>query len=303
MTVTESVSERIADPRLATRYELWDDMSDEYRTAAAKVASFQSLAEFIGALLFKEWVPRVPDYARKQMLIAKVQDEVGHGHVMARVAEDLGIPREQILEDFASGKTKLLNIFHYGFETWEEIGPSALLQNSSAIVQFQSLDQGTYIPYSRALKKIQKEEGFHYHHALDLTHQIMTEGTAEQRRRAQESFETWFPRLVAYFGPPDSDTYQSNTGYRLGLKVDSNDALRQRWIAKIVPVFQELGIHVPPDLVRYDEDAEEWVYAPVDWAEVKRVIHEGGPRYGDWVESIQGSLARNGKYRLAALAA
>src|SRR5207249_2035332 len=131
---------------------------------------------------------------------------------------------------------------------------------------------GTYVPYSRALKKIQKEEGFHYHHAQDLTHQIMTEGTAEQRRRAQESFETWFPRLVAYFGPPDSDKIQNNTGYRFGLKVDSNDALRQRWIAKIIPVCQELGIHVPPDLVRYDEEAEEWVYAPVDWAEVKRVI-------------------------------
>lgn len=296
-------TERISDPRLATRYEPWDELSDEYRAAAAKVASFQALAEFVGALLFEEWIPRVPDYVRKQMLVAKVQDEVGHGHVMARVAEDLGVSRERILEDFAAGKTRLLNIFHYGFESWEEIGPSALLQNSSAIVQFQSLDQGTYLPYSRALKKIEKEEGFHYHHALDLSHQIMTEGTPEQRRRAQESIDTWFPRLLAYFGPPDSDTCQHNTGYRLGLKVDSNDALRQRWIAKIVPVLQELGFHVSPDLVRFDEESGTWWYAPPDWDGVKKLLHEGGPRYADWVKSIQGSLARNEKYRKAALAA
>src|SRR5947199_9796561 len=103
MTVTESASERITDPRLATRYEVWDDMSDEYRTAAAKVASFQALAEFVGALLFRQWLPRVPDYARKQMLAAKVQDEVGHGHVMARVAEELGVSREQMVAALAAG--------------------------------------------------------------------------------------------------------------------------------------------------------------------------------------------------------
>lgn len=289
--------------RLARKFERWDDMSDEYRTAAARVAAFQSLAELIGVLPFADWIDRVPDFVRKQMLLAKVQDEVGHGHVMARVAEDLGHSRERILEDFAVGRTKLLNIFHYEFRTWEELGPAALLMNSAAIVQFQSLDQGTYLPYARALKKIEKEEGFHYHHALDLTHQVLAEGTTAQRDLVQEAFETWFPRLLAYFGPPDSDTYHENTGWRFGLKVDSNDEIRQRWIAKMVPVFTELGVRVDPSLASYDETAATWDYVEVDWTETKRLINEGGPVYQRWVDHVSGSLERNRPYHDAALAA
>jgi ring-1,2-phenylacetyl-CoA epoxidase subunit PaaA len=290
------------DPRLARKYEVWDELPEGYREAAARIASFQALAELVGVLPFAEWVDRAPDYERKQMIVAKVQDEVGHGHVTARVAEDLGVPREQILADFAEGRTKLLNIFHYGFESWEELGPAALLMNSSAIVQFQALDQGTYLPYARALRKIEKEESFHYHHAIDLTHQTMVRGSTAQRGRAQEAFETWLPRLLAYFGPPDSDTYQQNAMYQFGLKVKSNDTLRQEWLTKIVPVFQELGIFVDPALARFDEERQEWEYASPDWVETKRIIKEGGPRYGDWRGKIQLSLERNSTYRDVALA-
>ncbi|MGK2956222.1 MAG: Phenylacetic acid catabolic protein [Solirubrobacterales bacterium] len=299
-TVTES---NALDDRLAVKYERWDDMSDGYRALAARVASFQALAELVGVLPFTDWIRRAPDFVRKQMLVAKIQDEVGHGHVMARVAEDLGVPREKILQDFVDGKTKLLNIFHYDFETWEEIGPAALLMNSSAIVQFQSLDRGTYLPYARALKKIEKEEGFHYHHALDLTHQVLREGNAVQRERVQTAFDTWFPRLLAYFGPPDTDTYETNAAYRAGIKVDSNDALRQRWIAKVIPVFQELGVHVDESLASFDVEADEWRYRAPDWNEVKDMLTHGGPTYQRWVSSIAGSLERNERYRRAALAA
>lgn len=302
MSATATVND-VDDERLARKYERWDAMTDEYRNTAARVAAFQSLAELIGVMPFAEWIDRVPDFVRTQMLVAKVQDEVGHGHVMARVAEDLGHSRERILEDFVTGRTKLLNIFHYEFETWEELGPAALLMNSAAIVQFQSLDQGTYLPYTRALKKIEKEEGFHYHHALDLTHQVLAEGTPAQRELAQRAFETWFPRLLAYFGPPDTETYRDNTAYRLGLKVDSNDELRQRWIAKMVPVFTELGVHVDPSLASYDENAGVWAYVDIDWAGVKRVIQEGGPMYRHWVDKVAASLERNRPYRDAALAA
>ena len=300
--MAENVEDGAQDARLAVRYERWDDMSNEYRTAAAKVASFQALAELVGVLPFNEWMDRVPDFARKQMLVAKIQDEVGHGHVTARVAEDLGITREEILEDFAAGRTKLLNIFHYGFDSWEEIGPAALLMNSAALVQFQSLDKGTYLPYARALKKIGKEEAFHYNHALDLTHQILSEGEAEQRAIVQTAFDTWFPRLLAYFGPPDSDRYQENVGYQFGLKVDSNDDLRQRWIAKIVRVFRELGVHVSDDIAHCDEETGEWTYCKVDWIACKKLITEGGPKYQEWVDTVRGSLARNQRYRKAALA-
>jgi ring-1,2-phenylacetyl-CoA epoxidase subunit PaaA len=290
-----------ADPRLARRYELWDDVPDGYRAAAARIASFQCLAELVGVLPFAEWVPRAPDYSRKQMLIAKVQDEVGHGQVTARVAEDLGISREQILVDFVQGRTKLLNIFHYGFDTWEEIGPAALLMNSSAIVQFQALDRGTYLPYARALRKIEKEESFHYHHALDHTHQTLTLGNSRQKQLVQDAFDTWLPRLLAYFGPSDSATCAQNPMYLFGLKVESNDNLRQAWLSKIVPVFRKLGVHVDPGLVSWDEEAGVWNYQAPDWGEIKLVLSNGGPRYEDWRSKVADSLERNGVYRDVAL--
>lgn len=289
------------DTRLSVKYELWSDMPEGYREGAARVAAFQALAEVVGVLPFAEWMNKVPDYSRKQMFIAKVQDEVGHGHIMARVAEDLGIPREKILTDFVEGRTKLLNIFHYAFESWEEIGIAALLMNSSAIVQFQSLDKGTYLPYVRALKKIEKEEGFHYHHALDLTHQVMVEGTDVQRKTVQQGFDTWFPRLLGYFGPPDSDVIESNPLYKWGIKVDSNDAIRQRWMSKIIPVVKSLGIHVDESFATFDDESGQWDYLEMDWADIKRIINEGGPMYEVWVESLRSSLSTNDKYRRAAL--
>ena len=151
--------------------------------------------------------------------------------------------------------------------------------------------------------KIEKEESFHYHHAMDMTHQTMVYGSAEQRRRAQEAFETWLPRLLAYFGPPDSDTYRSNPMYRFGLKVRSNDELRQQWLTKIIPVFTELGIHVDPELASFDDERQEWDYASPDWVETKRIIKEGGPRYEQWRSQVARSLERNATYRDVALKA
>lgn len=289
------------DGRLRRRFERWDDMTDEYRKAAGRIASFQALAEIVGVLMYDKWAAMAPDFTRKQMMVAKIQDEVGHGHVMARVAEDLGVSRERIIGDFLEGRTKLLSIFHYDLGSWEEVGPAALLQNSAAIVQFNALEKGTYLPYVRALKKIEREEGFHYHHAWDLAHEIITEGTAEQRRLAQQAFETWVPRILSYFGPSDTATYKANRMYQLGLKVESNDALRQRWLAKIIPVFAEMGYHVPYDMAHYDEELGEWVCAPPDWAEMERVLVEGGPAFGGYVDSIRSSMDRNADFRRAAL--
>jgi ring-1,2-phenylacetyl-CoA epoxidase subunit PaaA len=291
------------DSRLDTRYERWDPMPDGMAEGAARMASFQALAELVGVLPFAAWLDRAPSLARKQMLMAKVQDEVGHGHVTARVAEDLGVDRTSILCDFVEGRRHALNIFHYDFLTWEEIGPAALLMNSAAIVQFQSLAKGTYLPYARALKKIEREESFHYHHAIDLVHETMTTGTTEQRELAQAAFDTWMPRVLAYFGPPDGDTIATNPLYVLGLKVDSNDDLRDRWLTKIVPVFRKLGIRVSADLVAYDPVRGRWDYASPDWAETKAVIRGGGPASASRVAAIRGALEDNAAVRTAQLAA
>ena len=179
------------------------------------------------------------------------------------------------------GRSKLLNVFHFGFETWEELGPAALLMNSAEIVQFRSLDRGTYRPYARALRKIEQEESFHYHHALDLTHQTMTYGIHDQRLLVQNAFDTWLPRVLAYFGPPDPDAHTKPV-YRFGTKVDLNEDLRQSRLAKIIPTFEDLGVYVDPASAHYAEDAQTWTHAPIDWVEVRRLLNEGGPRAQDW---------------------
>ena len=293
MTVTD-VSE---DTRLERKFELWDELPEGYAEAAARISSFQALAEVVGVLAYAEWLDRAPSFERKQMLMAKIQDEVGHGHVTFRVAEDLGVDREAVLQGFADGNVRVLNIFHYGFDTWEELGPAALLQNSSAIVQFTSLHHGTYLPYARALRKIEKEESFHYHHSIDLTHQTMVLGSRKQRQLVQDAFERWVPRMLAYFGPPDTATYRDNQMFQFGLKVKSNDQLRQEWLEKIIPVFKDLGVYVDPALARYDEDEKVWRHIDIDWVETKRILKEGGPRVHEWQEHIRGTIDRNNVYR------
>lgn len=296
-------AEAMTEDRLDVKYERWDALDPDYRAGVVKIASFQVLAELIGVLPFADWLSRAPSLTRKHMLMAKVQDEVGHGHVCARVAEDLGGDRIKVFTDFVEGKTKVLNIFHYDFESWEEIGPAALLMNSAAITQFQSLGEGTYLPYARALKKIEREESFHFHHAIDMSHETMTVGTTAQRRLAQRSFEEWLPRVLAYFGPSDAEKIKTNPLYLMGLKVDSNHDLRHRWLTKVIPAVRRTGVEVDPDLVRPAEESGTWVFPEPDWAEVKRVIDGGGPASARRVDQIRSALDKNSRYRDAAYAA
>lgn len=280
------------------RYELWDPMPDEVREGARRFATVQALNELVGVLPFAEWLDRAPSWTRRQMLMAKIQDEVGHGHVAARVAEDLGMPRERILVDYLEGRSKVHNIFHYSFASWEEFGPGLLLMNSAAIFQFRSLMKGVYLPYGRALRKIEREESFHYQHALDLTHEVLTHGDADQRRRVQEGFELWLPRVLAYLGPPDTETLHANRMHQIGLKPDGNDEVRQAWLSKIIPVFEKLGVQVDPALARQTPSGA-WEFAMPDWAEVKKVVAGGGPASQRRLDRVRAALDHNARYRRA----
>lgn len=278
-----------------------DDMPDAYRSQVIRVVGFQALAEVVGTLLFTEWMCRAPSLERKLILTAKVQDEMGHGHILMRVCEDLGRPREAIIEEFLAGKTKLLNIFHYGIDTWDEVGIAALLQNSAAIVQFRSLVQGSYGPYVRALRKIMKEESFHHYHALELTQRMLAEGTPEQRAGVQRGLAKWWPRLIAYFGPPDTESEHTAQAMAWRIKVHTNDDLRQQWIAKMVPLLTGMGLEIPDPALRQEEDGR-WTFTAPDWAEVKRVITEGGPRTDYYREILARTYRRDGWVRDVTLA-
>ncbi|WP_169515240.1 Phenylacetic acid catabolic protein [Amycolatopsis benzoatilytica] len=299
MSVQDSQS---AKPVQRQRYELHDDVPDVVRNGARRFAAIQALNEMIGSMIYVPWITRAPSYARKQMMIAKVQDEIGHGHMSARVAADLGKPWEEILVDYLEGRAFLHNIFHYEFESWEEFGAGGLLMNSAAIVQFRSLLQGVYLPYARALKRVAREESFHFQHSIDITWEVMEYGNDRQRSRIQAAFETWLPRVLAFLGPPDAETIHENAMWKAGLKPHSNDEVRQQWLNKTIPVFRKLGIHTDPDLV-CETSAGQWTYAQPDWAETKRIIRNEGPSSTARLEHARTVLERNADYRRTCKAA
>ncbi|MDI3328090.1 MAG: 1,2-phenylacetyl-CoA epoxidase subunit A [Alicyclobacillaceae bacterium] len=263
-----------------------DPMPEAYKREVARIMSFQALAEIVGTLLSAEWVPKAPSVIRKMMYTAKAQDEMGHAHILIRQCEDIGVTREQIIEEYLAGKRKLLNIFHYGFDRYEEMVVGMLMQNTGAIVQFQSLVKGSYLPYIRALRKIMKEESFHYNLAVDMVEYVTKNGTNEQRQIIQEAIDTWYPRMLAYFGPPEKGEPPVDA-LRWRIKCDTNDDVREAWLEKIVPLISSLGYTIHDPLLKKDERTGRWSYTEPDWEEVRRVINDGGPRSAYWKEKIR----------------
>jgi ring-1,2-phenylacetyl-CoA epoxidase subunit PaaA len=258
------------------KVEAWDPMPEEYREDIVRLCSQQAIAELVGSCMFGEWVDAAPTLERKATLLAKIQDEIGHGHVNMRVCEDLRHSREQIMQDYLEGKVMLLNTFHYEFESWPEIATGRVLMTGAALVQFQSLAQGSYLPYVRALKKILKEESFHYHEAVDLTLTILAGGSVRAIELLQRGVELWYPRVLSYFGPPDKVSTHTERLMRHRLKVHTNDDLRQLWLSKVIPLLRGMGLIVPdPELRQIGHGV--WTYTQPDWDEVKAVIKGGGP--------------------------
>lgn len=252
-----------------------DPMPDDYRREVTRLISFQALAEIVGATLFSEWLDRVPSLQGKLILTAKCQDEMGHAQCLMRVVEDLGVDRDRIVEDYLEGRAKLLNIFHYAAHSWPELAIAALLQNSAAIVQFRSLATGSYQPYVRALRKIMREESFHYHRALHLTRVLFANGRPEHRHQIEEGLAKWLPLVLAYFGPPDRDNPRLDS-LRYRIKCDLNDDLRERWLDRMVPVIESCGLAIPDPRLRRRAGGG-WDFTEPDWAEMRRVVAGDGP--------------------------
>lgn len=273
-----------------------DPMPVEYRFHASRIIGFQCLAEIVGGMMFAEWIPRTPSLLRKMMLTAKVQDEFGHAYYMLRICEDLGLSRQQIIEDYLSGKSKLLNFFHYRVESWYEWPIAALISNSAALVQFESLVKVSFLPYARALKRVMKEESFHYHHARDLTGLLSGQGPAHLMQM-QAALEKWWMPIIAYFGPPDTQTMQAQQTTRFRLKIDSNDALRQKWLSRLVPLLQSFGLEIPDNQLHWNEETGIWTYTEPDWNEVKRIINGNGPASSYWREAVARNYRDHGWVR------
>jgi ring-1,2-phenylacetyl-CoA epoxidase subunit PaaA len=266
-----------------------DPMPDAYRKEVSRIMGFQALAEVVGTIMVTQWVPKAPSLMRKLMYTAKGQDEMGHAHILIRQCEDMGLSREDILEGFLQGKSKLLNIFHYGFDTYEEMSITMMLQNTAAIVQFQSLVKGSYLPYARALRKIMKEESFHYNLSVDMSKWITENGTDKQRELMQQAIDTWYPRMLAYFGPSEKGKPLSNA-LKWKVKVDTNDDILQMWLDKIVPLIESVGYKVNDPKLHKDEVTGQWSYTEPDWQAVKKIVNEGGPRVNEWKSIVEKSF-------------
>ncbi|GAA0465762.1 1,2-phenylacetyl-CoA epoxidase subunit PaaA [Alkalibacillus silvisoli] len=261
-----------------------DWMPDDYRQGLIKLISMHGISEIMGALPEKEWVPKAPTMKRKLGIMAKVQDEMGHGQLLLRVAEDLMKPydqnRENIMEDLLSGDLKFHNVFHMPTKTWADAGMVGWLVDGAAIISQTNMLDASYGPYQRALQRICQEEVFHAQHGEAII-MALAEGTEHQRQILQESLNRWWPALLMFFGPSSADTTGSSkqdTMIKYRIRKNSNEELRQAFLDKYLPRVFSLGLSVPDETVHYDEEKQHWVYQQPDWNEFKQIIKNKGPR-------------------------
>jgi len=266
------------------KIEAEDWMPDDYREQLIKLITMHGISEIMGAFPEKEWVPKAPTLHRKLAIMAKVQDEMGHGQLLLRVAEDLlkpyGKTREDIMQDLFSKRLKFHNVFHMPSPTWGDAAVIAWLVDGAAILSQTMMLKTSYGPYGRALKRICQEESFHSKHGESLVLSL-AEGTPEQRRMLQEALNRWWEPLLMFFGPKSSkETGHTNVDKNLKYKLRSktNEELRQEFLTKYVPKIKLLGLSVPDDTLHFDEEKGEWIYQEPDWQKFKEIIKGNGPK-------------------------
>jgi ring-1,2-phenylacetyl-CoA epoxidase subunit PaaA len=257
------------------KVEATDWMPDEYRTQVLRFVEMHANSELMGVLPEREWIMRAPTLRRKLALTAKVQDEVGHAQLLYRVAEDLGKPREAMIQDLLDGKTKFHNVFHYPTYSWADIGIIAWLVDAAAIVAQQALRDSSYAPYARTMKKICWEESVHIMHGRDVVVTMAT-GTPSQRNAIQEALDRWWGPLMQMHGPRSDRTKDRDIHWRI--KAKTSEELRQEFLGIYVPRIWELGLTVPDPDLGPDPATGEWRYREPDWDELRTVVTNHGPK-------------------------
>ncbi|RIW33279.1 1,2-phenylacetyl-CoA epoxidase subunit A [Bacillus salacetis] len=266
------------------KIEADDWMPDEYRKTLIKLISMHGISEIMGALPEKEWVPKAPTLGRKLGIMAKVQDEMGHGQLLLRVAEDLmkpyGKTREEIMQDLFSGDLKFHNVFHMEAPTWGDAGLIGWLVDGAAIITQTNMLGASYGPYARALKRICAEEVFHAQHGEAII-MALAEGTTEQKEMVQDAVDRWWESLLMFFGPGSASTTGSSKQditIKYGIRTKTNEELRQDFFSKYVPRILSLGLKLPDETMYFDKEKEEWVYQQPDWSRFKDIVKNNGPK-------------------------
>ncbi|MTV25875.1 1,2-phenylacetyl-CoA epoxidase subunit A [Nitriliruptoraceae bacterium ZYF776] len=289
--------EFLARVRAGERIEPHDWMPDDYRRLNVRFIEMHANSEIMGALPEREWIARAPTLRRKCSLAAKVQDEVGHAHLIYRVAESLGRPRRAMWEDLIAGRGKFHNVFHYPTHTWGDVACIGFLVDGAAIVTQRALLDTSYGPYVRVMKRVVAEESLHYRHGEDIL-LALASGTDEQFAMLQEAVDRWWTPILHFFGTDIAA--EDDPSIHWGIKTRTNEQSRQEWLSQYVPKLWDVGIELPDAALRYDADDQRWHYTEPDWDELAQLV-KGEPspttatrlywrqvmaRHHDWIEQV-----------------
>jgi len=295
--------ENLEDPELLEAFEARvaaddfiepkDWMPEAYRRTLTRQISQHAHSEIVGMLPEGNWITRAPSLRRKAILLAKVQDEAGHGLYLYCAAETLGTSREQMVEALHSGKAKYSTIFNYPTLTWADIGAIGWLVDGAAIMNQVPLCRCSYGPYARAMIRVCKEESFHQRQGFEILWNLVR-GTAEQKAMAQDAANRWWWPALMMFGPPDTGEAAAPGGHTeqsmaWGIKRFSNDDLRQKFVDMMVLQADKLGLTLPDPDLRWNEERGHWDYGPIDWDEFWRVLRGDGPCNAERIEHRRGA--------------
>jgi ring-1,2-phenylacetyl-CoA epoxidase subunit PaaA len=292
-----------------------DWMPERYRKQLVRMMSQHAHSEVVGMLPEGNWITRAPSLRRKMALLAKVQDEGGHGLYIYCGAETLGVDRAELIDQLLEGKAKYSSIFNYPTLTWADMGAIGWLVDGAAIVNQTMLAKASYGPYARAMIRICKEENFHKRQGYEIM-ATLAGGTPAQKAMAQDAVNRWWWPSLMMFGPPDKESPHSADLLRWRVKQKGNDELRQRFVNLTVPQGQAIGLTFPDPELAFDEATGNWRIGPIDWDEFYQVIGGNGPcnhermqarqaadREGAWVRDAAAAYAAKQEARTRPTAA
>jgi len=289
-----------------------DWMPDNYRKHLIRQISQHAHSEVVGMLPEGNWITRAPSLRAKKILLAKVQDEGGHGLYLYTAAETLGISRDELIDQLLTGVAKYSSIFNYPTLTWADIGAIGWLVDGAAIMNQVMLQRTSYGPYARAMVRICKEESFHQRQGYEIM-TTMARGTPEQKAMAQDALNRWWWPTLMMFGPPDAESPNSANAIKWKIKRESNDQLRQRFVNQTLPQGELIGLTFPDKGLKWNEEKKGYDFTAPDWTEFKNVISGNGPcnrerlgarrsahQKGQWVrEAAQAYAAKKKRYQPA----
>jgi len=275
------------DPALAARFEARIDagefieakdwMPDSYRKTLLRQISQHAHSEIVGMLPEGNWISRAPTLKRKVILLAKVQDEAGHGLYLYSAAETLGQSRDAMVEALHAGKAKYSSIFNYPTLTWADVGTIGWLVDGAAIMNQVPICRCSFAPYARAMIRICREESFHQRQGFESLLVMMQQGTDAQRAMVQDAVNRWWWPCLMMFGPPDAESTHSAQSMRWGIKRVSNDELRQKFVDAAVEQAKVLGVTLPDPAIQWNPTREHHDFGSIDWTEFWQVVNGNGP--------------------------